>query len=553
MKLKEEGTVTFTAQQLSVIRACLTEMISTQTGYYHRVFETYYSVKFTNKDAQQQLNNLVFDSTTRNTGKRHQHLEYLPLINARYHSLTSTATETKSTNFNILNRQLKQQYKETLLYCAQRTTTLKTLPMWVLLSLVSLLLVQDRLADAIKVYSIIQSRQQEVQGDMEMKMQRDYLYCYLTIATMGSLSAMITAIQANQPIPTNSNNVHPTKALFEQALTIAAQYAKYPVASWREMFSGVQAYVDEALESTEQQDQDEYEMLDDDGVSSASTNATHIDKANTLLNSAKLNEFSAVDDDAAHKRDKKMSALAVTEPILEMELVKHGDSHNISLTYANIKREQVQVKIHYMDTELLLSSNPFLKQDNNKFNIVTPSVAYTVPLYGKKTNFSTQSKNVNDLQSIQSSIERSEYINNVTSHTTILPLPSFVHGKNLYLNVSVTGTNLVKQEPLFSHTMNTQVIEGFGQVKVNSVVRGVNDQGMKILRVKPLAGVYVKCYAEMNSGVVDFYHDGYTDIRGRFDYASLSSDKLKNVKKFSLLIIHDTHGTCVQTAQPPAQ
>ena len=55
----------------------------------------------------------------------------------------------------------------------------------------------------------------------------------------------------------------------------------------------------------------------------------------------------------------------------------------------------------------------------------------------------------------------------------------------------------------------------------------------------------------MNNGNVDFFKDGYTDISGRFDYSSISNDKLKNVMKFSILISHERYGSKMLEAQPP--
>ena len=48
--------------------------------------------------------------------------------------------------------------------------------------------------------------------------------------------------------------------------------------------------------------------------------------------------------------------------------------------------------------------------------------------------------------------------------------------------------------------------------------------------------VYVKVFMRNNSGKESFYRDGYTDIRGKFEYAVTSGDKLKSVAKFSILI-----------------
>ena len=55
----------------------------------------------------------------------------------------------------------------------------------------------------------------------------------------------------------------------------------------------------------------------------------------------------------------------------------------------------------------------------------------------------------------------------------------------------------------------------------------------------------------MKGGAVQFYKDGYTDLRGRFDYTSLSTNELDNVEKFSLLVLSDTDGAVVREADPP--
>jgi hypothetical protein len=87
-----------------------------------------------------------------------------------------------------------------------------------------------------------------------------------------------------------------------------------------------------------------------------------------------------------------------------------------------------------------------------------------------------------------------------------------------------------------------QVIENFGQVKVTHAATN-----------KPLAKAYVKVYARTDSGEVKFYKDGYTDVRGRFEYASLSTNDLGAVSRFSVLILSDEHGAVVREASPPPQ
>ena len=68
---------------------------------------------------------------------------------------------------------------------------------------------------------------------------------------------------------------------------------------------------------------------------------------------------------------------------------------------------------------------------------------------------------------------------------------------------------------------------------------------------KPISRTYVKVYALMRDGKIKFYKDGYTDLRGRFDYTSLNTNELDFVRKFALLVYSDEHGAVVTEATPP--
>ena len=61
----------------------------------------------------------------------------------------------------------------------------------------------------------------------------------------------------------------------------------------------------------------------------------------------------------------------------------------------------------------------------------------------------------------------------------------------------------------------------------------------------------MKVYARLQGGEIRFYKDGYTDLRGRFDYSSLNTDELDQVERFALLILSDTDGAAVREAAPP--
>jgi hypothetical protein len=55
----------------------------------------------------------------------------------------------------------------------------------------------------------------------------------------------------------------------------------------------------------------------------------------------------------------------------------------------------------------------------------------------------------------------------------------------------------------------------------------------------------------MDDGSVRFYKDGYTDLRGRFDYGSLSTDELDHVARFAILVLEPQHGALVREVAPP--
>ena len=108
--------------------------------------------------------------------------------------------------------------------------------------------------------------------------------------------------------------------------------------------------------------------------------------------------------------------------------------------------------------------------------------------------------------------------------------------------VEIESSGIVKSQAYYSNALDLQFAENYGQLQVSDAQTA-----------KPLAGVYVKIYARMKNGQVQFYKDGYTDIRGRFDYVALSTNDLDFVNRFALLILSESHGAVVQEAVPPKE
>ena len=53
----------------------------------------------------------------------------------------------------------------------------------------------------------------------------------------------------------------------------------------------------------------------------------------------------------------------------------------------------------------------------------------------------------------------------------------------------------------------------------------------------------MKTFAKQKNGATVFFKDGYTDLRGRFDYASANSSDLDCVEKFALFVMSDQLGS----------
>lgn len=70
---------------------------------------------------------------------------------------------------------------------------------------------------------------------------------------------------------------------------------------------------------------------------------------------------------------------------------------------------------------------------------------------------------------------------------------------------------------------------------------------------KPVPKIYVKVFADYTNGVKKFYKDGYTDLRGCFDYVSLNRDKVNDIKQFKLFIGAGIKGDKILEAKPPVK
>ena len=192
-----------------------------------------------------------------------------------------------------------------------------------------------------------------------------------------------------------------------------------------------------------------------------------------------------------------------TEPSLEVAL----KGHQLELHHRHL--EQVEVNYYLMDLELLFSRNPFVTEFAGQFSHIFPNHTHRVTLDSSRPS-------------------------------TTVPLPEELQRKNLLVEVKSSCGN--RSLTYYANALLVEMVAPYGQLRVR--VRESN---------KPLAGVYVKTYALRHNGEIDFHKDGYTDVAGKFDYSSLSTDQLDQVNQFAVLIISEDHGAVVREAAPPSR
>eukprot|EP01122_Echinamoeba_exundans_P014341 TRINITY_DN6463_c0_g1_i1.p1 TRINITY_DN6463_c0_g1~~TRINITY_DN6463_c0_g1_i1.p1 ORF type:complete len:1433 (+),score=359.11 TRINITY_DN6463_c0_g1_i1:430-4728(+) len=209
-------------------------------------------------------------------------------------------------------------------------------------------------------------------------------------------------------------------------------------------------------------------------------------------------EAEVSDTDTTQQRNVKLAAKTTS---LDFSVL----GNTIALNYQATNK--CTVKIFKMDIELLFSNSPFVQQELGNFAYIVPNAQFDVQLPEGTNNHS-------------------------------FDLPAEFHNANVMILVSSGPVSCVK--PHYSHSLHVNVIENFGQLKVHSKTTG-----------KPLSRVYVKVYARHRSGEIKFFKEGYTDLRGGFDYISLNTPDADTTEKLSILIMSEANGTRIVEARPP--
>jgi hypothetical protein len=201
-------------------------------------------------------------------------------------------------------------------------------------------------------------------------------------------------------------------------------------------------------------------------------------------------------------REEVQTGLAAGEQTFEFTV----EVKKITLNYQNLK--SATINYYLMDIELMFSREPFVQ------NLGEGQFAYIQPNQTQEVELPADKKAIT------------------------IDLPADLLNRNVMVEVVAGGKT--RMQAYYSHSLVVQVMENYGQLRVTHQESG-----------KGLAKVYVKVYAQMPGGAVEFYKDGYTDLRGRFDYTSLNTDQLGSVQKFAVLVLSDQYGSTVREAKPP--
>lgn len=203
----------------------------------------------------------------------------------------------------------------------------------------------------------------------------------------------------------------------------------------------------------------------------------------------------------ANDREQQHEQLASTEPAFTFKV----EDREVNMLYRNLST--VTVNYYRMDLEFLFSTNPFVSSDSSRFSIIKP--------------------NRTDQLDLDPASEGMKF-----------DLAAEFEGENVL--VELVSSGIRKSQAYYSNTLDVQVAQNYGQLHVTEA--GGDS--------RPISKAYVKVYAEIN-GAPRFYKDGYTDLRGKFDYTSLSTNEIDNVSRFSILVMSTENGALVTEAKPP--
>ena len=169
--------------------------------------------------------------------------------------------------------------------------------------------------------------------------------------------------------------------------------------------------------------------------------------------------------------------------------------------------KQVDVHFYGVDLELLFSKAPFVRSDLQRMAMVEPTRTETLKF--------DSANGVGQLKLDEGQQRQTLLIEAVSGASRSTAL-------------------------YYGGDLTTYVSQGFGQLQTT-------DSKMQ----QPVSSAYVKVYAKYPDGQVKFFKDGYTDARGRFDYASVSAADAQGASRFAILVLDEEKGATLHDVAAP--
>jgi len=178
-------------------------------------------------------------------------------------------------------------------------------------------------------------------------------------------------------------------------------------------------------------------------------------------------------------------------PMYDIECLKH----KLKIKHNKAAKGPVMLEFWIMDLEMLFSVQPFSAHCD--------SFRYMQPNKVMEKNLTGGSHTIVDIPS------------DLRNCNSIIRLTWGEEGKSVVIND-------------YDNEIDVQVAKDLGEVRVISTEDKTNGDAVR--------GAYCKVYSKNKDGSVQFYKDGYTDIRGRWNYRDISTSDQMKADMFALLV-----------------
>jgi len=190
------------------------------------------------------------------------------------------------------------------------------------------------------------------------------------------------------------------------------------------------------------------------------------------------------------------------KPFVHFEIL---EGHKILIEYRNITN--ASVNFYLTELEVLFSAHPF-QESNMGYKLVAPN------------------------ESLELELDPSD-------NEVVVDLPAEYRDQNTIIQII---TDTLEVVDLYNdNDLDVQLAEDEGELRV--INKDTN---------RPMEGAYCKVYGQSRvTGSHEFFKDGYTDLRGRFDYLTLSTDQVRQVSRLAILIKTEKAGSVIKECDIP--